>query len=405
MLNIRKISVGVRGVLRQIGRRARIASYNHFELLLFCLAAPIVFIGLNLLSTFPWVSALIALLLLVAGCAYYFFYFVKHRRTTDAYTYGDYKFKVFSFWGINAFNLLFLASLALIAMVIQTLAPSIALGSDDYLGILLNLLQSALNGLLLGLVDPVVQLLEKHVLETAGVEPSTIEIIYTSIAGLIVDLAFVKSLTSELGEWNAARKEVSVILKTNHLEPEPIDAAESKKIRQMLNYIRDYPDDVESHESVMVEYLFRSEIKETKNFFLNRLEQTQDIEVVRKCLAYFETHKHLTKLNVYRLRQIYQQTNNHTKENELEKFAARNPNLKLNLGVKSQPSPQLHPSPRSHPSPQSHKGPRASTNRTKNKSKQNRQALQRPPQVAKPAAKLRPKPPNPNTHQKKPPKP
>lgn len=295
--------------------------FNNFSLLIFAIVSTFLFIGLVFFGTSLWFSSAISLILLLSAILYYSLYFIKYQNLIDAYTPREYYYDIFRPWGITFFNILFVCCFALILITADAWLPKPLFNGVPYPEVYTEvwklIVQAIINGGTFGLLDAFGIELCRLQSGTCKLEPGIFASIYTYIVSLTVDLAFWSSVIAELVGWIEAKHKVSILLNTDTIEPEPLNAEDIKINQEILKRIRERKIDISQHENKLVYLLKESKTKEVRDLFLLIMQTTKNMLVFKNCLNYFK------RVKDKRFRGVCKRIRNYEKQRLIEEFELR----------------------------------------------------------------------------------
>jgi len=241
-----------------------------------------------LIDSFFWISFLIAFVLLLFTISYYSLYINQYKQLTDTYTENEYYLKIFSFWGICAFNASFISCFAFIGLIVDRLSPYALFNDVSYREVLLYLCQVAINGAFFGFLDTFDINLCKLQSGACKIDPGTYASMYAYTIAVIVDVTFLTAVKDELCSWRDTIIKVIDLLKANQPEGNKATAEEIKVNQMVLNLISAGNLDVPHNEKMLVETLKNSKAKKAKSVYLELMQSTSDMIIFQSCLTYFK---------------------------------------------------------------------------------------------------------------------
>jgi len=294
--------------------------FQHFALLLFILISLFLVAGVALLDRLLWFSAVLSFILLLSSLSYYALYLQKYRKLTDTYTQQNYYLKIFSFWGICSFNILFISCFALIGIVIDRLSPASLFDNIPYREVLLYLFQVAINGAFFGFLDTFNLNLCTLQSGACKIDPGVYASLYAYTVAVTVDITFPTAVKDELCGWRDAVIELIDLVKANQPKEYRLTPEEIKVNQMLLALISGGNLDINRNEIMLVETLKRSKVKEARSVYLDLMQSTTDMVVFQDCLTYFE------KNNDSRLKRVLKKIKHPEKKALIREFQLKKRN-------------------------------------------------------------------------------
>ena len=244
--------------------------------------------GVALIDSFFWISFPIAFILLLFAISYYSLYINQYKKLTDTYTEDKYYLKIFSFWGICAFNTLFISCFAFIGLIVDRLSPYALFNDVSYREVLLYLGQTAVNGAFFGFLDTFNINLCKLQSGACKIDPGIYASMYAYAIAVTVDITFLTAVKDELCSWRDTVIKVIDLLKANQPEETRITAEEIKVNQMILDLISAGNLDVPHNEKMLVKTLKHSKVKRARSVYLEIMQSTSDMVIFQSCLTYFK---------------------------------------------------------------------------------------------------------------------
>lgn len=277
---------------RYIARIKRIYK-EHFSLFLFVALAFLLAISIALMSHYLYVSILICVVLSVSLAMYYFTYFRRFRMLTDDYSHHkEYYFEAYSVWGVLAFNSLFVFIFAHVGTVLATASPILGFGQITFYGMLLFLIQAIIDGITFGLLGSYSINLSN--IQMQGVFAQT----YAYASNLTIDLAFIASIFSVVGESYGVKREFKKMIASGTIDADFFSSLSPAKVKEIVRNINSGKIDVQHQDSQVVSLLSNSCSKEARDIMLQIMQITNNMEVYALCIDYFQRN------NDYRFRRV-----------------------------------------------------------------------------------------------------
>ncbi|MEM6837884.1 MAG: hypothetical protein AAF609_13625 [Cyanobacteria bacterium P01_C01_bin.120] len=272
---------------RWLNRRLKLFYYHHFAVIPFVSITLLLAIGLSFLEQqILWPAYTVAALLWVAIVVYYGLYFKEYQNLIDAYTQGEYYLTVFSFWGIVFYNILFVCCFAFIWVCISTGLTIHIFQNLEYKDIVILLFEAVIDGGTFGLLDSFD--LSLCQLPNCNLGRGIFGQIYQYTTSVVIDIAFWASVTGEILGWLEADRAVAILMKTGKIEDETPSTEQIKKIQVFCNLYRKGRIDVIKHEDVLIHIMKISRTKDARNIFLEIMQRTNNMFVLKACLDYFK---------------------------------------------------------------------------------------------------------------------
>lgn len=265
--------------------------FQHFQLLLLILIASLLVLGIFLIERALWAACSIAFVLLLTALSYYAIYIRQYRNLTDAYFDEQYYLKIFSFWGICAFNAVFIACFAFIGLMADRLFPFTLFENTAYEDVLLYFLQTAINGAFFGFLDTFNINLCTLQSGACKFEPGIYASLYAYAVAVTLDVTFLTAVKDELSSRRDAIFDLIDLVKINQPKRSQPTAKEIKVMQMILGLISAGNLDTSLNERMLVETLKRSKQKKTRSVYLDLMQSTEDMVVFQACLEYFKENE------------------------------------------------------------------------------------------------------------------
>ncbi|WP_303289870.1 hypothetical protein [Marinobacter sp. SS5-14b] len=268
--------------------RARLkrAYKEHFSLFLFVSLASLLGFSIFLMPVCLYFSVLTSGFLILVLVAYYYTYFSKFRILTDDYSpQKEYYYEAYSVWGVLAFNALFIFVFAHVGTVLSKVSPVLGFGEITFYGMLLFLVQAVIDGITFGILGSYSVNLSN--IKMHGVFAQT----YAYAANLTIDLAFIASIFSVVGEYLGTNREFKRIISSEVSDSDFFTTLSPAKVRAIVKHINSGKIDVQSQSEKIVNLLFNSCSKDARDIMLQVMQMTNNMDVYSRCVDYFKRNK------------------------------------------------------------------------------------------------------------------
>lgn len=270
---------------RYIARFKRIYK-EHFSLIVFVTLAFFLGISIVLMPHFLYASIFICVVLSASLVMYYLAYFRKFRLLTDNYSHHrEYYFEAYSVWGVLAFNSLFVFIFAHVGTVLAAVSPLLGFGNITFYGMLLFLIQAIVDGITFGILGSYSINLSN--IQMQGIFAQT----YAYAANLTIDLAFIASIFSVVGESYGVKREFKKMITSGTVDADFFSSLSPAKVKEIVRNINSGKIDVQHQDSQIVSLLSNSCSKEARDIMLQIMQITNNMEVYALSVDYFQRNK------------------------------------------------------------------------------------------------------------------
>lgn len=304
----------------------RLFRYHRFSLsVLICLIF-ILSIGIFAIDRVLWLASSMSLILFISSISYYAFYFVRFRTLIDVHNQSQHYFDLFSFRNIILFNIIFVCCFALLGTVVDrwyTLTIGKALFSTEecaaflpvnpnepyqisYPGMLTYLWQVVVDGGLFGLLGafgfepcqiPTGLKLSDLLRGSSSFQFVDLAVsIFVYFVSVVIDLAFWLSLLNEVLErlqvqgleWLHIKSDVTKAFQSPKIDPYELTSLEQKRNTEILRRVSAGNIDIIQFEQKLFYYLGTSKNISVRDLFLRLMQESQNLEMFRKYVLYFQ---------------------------------------------------------------------------------------------------------------------
>lgn len=259
---------------------------EHYPLFLFVLLSGLLIVGYGTIERAIVLSTIVAILLSIGSILYYYNYFYKFKYLTDIYSnHRQYYYDIYSVWGVLFFNCLFLCVFAFIAILLTSFNPNIGFGNAKFTELMKFLAQTVVDGLSFGILGAFSISLSNVELHTLFARS------YMYATKLIIDLAFLTSAVSIIGNSIKSKREVRKVFDTGRLDKEFFSMPTPDKIKQIVHSIKSGKIKIGQKDSELVFMLANSSSKEARDIMLQIFQCNNNTGVLKSCVEYFQKIK------------------------------------------------------------------------------------------------------------------